>query len=124
MMKFKLFLYKYLGKFITYFKRKYIYMSLISIEQLINDILKRENFINTTIISKAIEHASFENDTTKYSLELIIEVYSSNKKILSIRIYPKNLKFEYDCNNHDELKSLLQELKQNDQLLMSLFSKI
>ena len=47
MMKFKLFLYKYLGKFIKYFKRKYIFMSLVSIEQLINDILKRENFTDT-----------------------------------------------------------------------------
>ena len=124
MMKFKLFLYKYLGKFIAYFKRKYIFMSIISIEQFINEILQRENFTNTTIISKAIEHASFENDTTKYSLELIIGIYNNNEKILTIRLYPKNLKFEYDCNKQDEIKSLKQELIQNDKLLMSLFSRI
>ena len=77
MIKFKLFLYKFLGKFITYFKRKFITMSFEFIKDKVDEVLHRIGY-NSFERNRQVRERYFE---VEYDITLKTQTYSLRIKL-------------------------------------------
>ena len=96
MMKFKLFLFKFLGKFIKYFKRKY----MLELIEKITEIIKSNLYQNGYNISTTLE---INENNIAYTIKLIIPLniphYILNANIINNNGTPNILYKIYIDNN-------------------------